>query len=90
MKKIFLATLAMSVAFTLTGCKGANEKRGDEHLANERYRNAIAQYVDALKKGKISDESPIGMALMEKSVGDVVEVETPGGVVELKVLEISK
>ena len=56
MKKIFLATLAMSVAFALTGCKGANEKRGDEHLANERYRNAIAQYVDAQKKGKVSDE----------------------------------
>ena len=56
MKKIFLATLAMSVAFALTGCKGANEKRGDEHLENQRYRNAIAQYVDALKKGKISDE----------------------------------
>ena len=42
------------------------------------------------KEGKISDESPIGMALMEKSVGDIVEVETPGGIVELKVLEISK
>lgn len=42
------------------------------------------------KEGKISDESPIGMALMEKSVGDVVEVETPGGVVALKILEISK
>ncbi len=42
------------------------------------------------KEGKISDESPIGKALMEKSVGDVVEVETPGGVVALKVLEISK
>jgi len=27
---------------------------------------------------------------MEKSVGDVLEVETPGGVVALKVLEISK
>ena len=42
------------------------------------------------KEGKISDESPIGAALMDKSVGDVVEVETPGGVVALKVLEISK
>ena len=42
------------------------------------------------KEGKISDESPIGKALMEKSVGDVVEVETPGGVVALKVLEISR
>lgn len=42
------------------------------------------------KEGKISDESPIGKALMEKRVGDVVEVETPGGIVEMKILEISK
>ncbi|HCA05179.1 MAG TPA: transcription elongation factor GreA [Ruminococcaceae bacterium] len=42
------------------------------------------------KEGKISDESPIGRALMEKSVGDVVEVETPGGVIGLKIIEIGK
>lgn len=42
------------------------------------------------KEGKISDDSPIGRALMEKKVGDVVEVETPGGVVPIKILEISK
>ena len=42
------------------------------------------------KEGKISDESPVGKALMEKSVGDVVEVETPGGILELKILEISR
>ena len=56
MKKIFLAALAVSVAFALSGCKGANEKRGDEHLENQRYRNAINSYLDALKKGKVSDE----------------------------------
>ncbi len=42
------------------------------------------------KEGKISDESPIGKALMEKSVGDVAEVETPGGTVAFKVIEITK
>ena len=31
-------------------------------------------------QGKISDESPVGKALMDRCVGDVVEVETPGGV----------
>ena len=41
-------------------------------------------------KNKISDESPIGTALLGKKVGDVVEVETPGGSFELKILEISK
>ena len=56
MKKIFLAALAVSVAFALTGCKGANEKRGDEHLQANRYKNAINSYLDAKKKGKVSDE----------------------------------
>ena len=39
---------------------------------------------------KISDESPIGRALIGRKVGDVVSIETPGGVFELKILEISK
>lgn len=39
--------------------------------------------------GKISDESPVGKALLEKAVGDKVLVETPGGENELTVLEIS-
>ena len=42
------------------------------------------------REGKISDESPIGAALMDKSVGDVVEVETPSGVIGIKILEITK
>lgn len=42
------------------------------------------------REGKISDESPIGKALMEKRVGDVVEAETPGGVVAMKIIEIGK
>ena len=41
-------------------------------------------------QGKISDESPVGKALMDRCVGDVVEVETPGGVKTFKILEISK
>ncbi len=41
-------------------------------------------------QGKISDESPVGMALLGHSVGDVVEVETPSGVLGIKVLEISR
>lgn len=39
---------------------------------------------------RISDESPIGRALIGKKVDDIVQVETPGGIVEFKILEISK
>lgn len=40
--------------------------------------------------GKISDESPIGKALLGKKVGEDVEVETPGGTVKFKILDIGK
>lgn len=40
--------------------------------------------------GKISDESPVGKALMGHSEGDNVEVETPDGIIVLKILEISR
>ena len=38
--------------------------------------------------GKISHESPIGRALMEHKVGDIVEAQTPGGVTRLKIIRI--
>jgi transcription elongation factor GreA len=40
------------------------------------------------RAGKISHESPIGLALMDHHVGDVVEVTTPGGRIRLKILKI--
>lgn len=40
------------------------------------------------RKGKISNESPIGRALIDHKVGEVVEAETPGGKVKFKILKI--
>lgn len=40
------------------------------------------------RNGKISNESPIGRALMDHRVGDVVEAETPGGRLKFKILKI--
>ena len=39
---------------------------------------------------KISDESPIGKALIGATIGEVVKAETPGGETVMKVVEISK
>lgn len=41
-------------------------------------------------KGKISNESPVGSALIGHKVGDIVEVETQVGVIQYKVLEIQR
>ena len=41
-------------------------------------------------ENKISDESPIGKALIGASLGETVKAETPGGEIVMKVLNISK
>ena len=41
-------------------------------------------------QNKISNESPVGQALIGKKVGDVVDVETQVGVIQYKVLEIQR
>ena len=40
------------------------------------------------RKGRISHESPIGIALMNKKVGQVAEAETPGGKIKFKIIKI--
>jgi transcription elongation factor GreA len=42
-----------------------------------------------LKQKKISVTSPLAAGLLGKEVGDVAEVETPGGIVQFKIDEIS-
>ena len=39
---------------------------------------------------KISDQAPIGAALIGKRAGDEIEVEVPSGTVRMKVLEVSR
>lgn len=41
-------------------------------------------------QGKISNESPVGKALIGAKVGDTVSIETQAGVLEYKVLEIQR
>lgn len=42
-----------------------------------------------LQNGKISCKSPIGMALMGKKVGDIVNVQAPSGVFQLRIESMS-
>lgn len=42
-----------------------------------------------LQNGKVSCKSPIGMALMGKKVGDIVDVQAPSGVFQLRIESMS-
>lgn len=41
-------------------------------------------------QGKISNESPVGKALIGAKMGDIVDVEMPSGVMQYKVLDIQR
>lgn len=59
----------------------------EEDFDPETFYLVGAQEADP-RNGKISNESPFGKALMDHKVGEVVEAETPGGKVKLKILDI--
>ncbi|MGA7192112.1 MAG: transcription elongation factor GreA [Anaerolineales bacterium] len=54
---------------------------------SETYHVVGAKEADP-RNGKISNESPIGRALMNHKVDEIVEVETPAGKIKLKILKI--
>jgi len=59
----------------------------EPEFGEETYHIVGSAEADPLE-GKISNESPIGMALLGAKVGEIVQAETPGGQVEFKVLKI--
>jgi transcription elongation factor GreA len=52
------------------------------------YNLVTSEEADAAN-GKISTTSPIGRSLLGKIVGDVVKVQSPGGVKELEILKLA-
>jgi transcription elongation factor GreA len=50
----------------------------------------VAESEADLKQKKISIESPMGKGLLGKSLGDIAQIQTPGGVIDFEILEISR
>ena len=67
---------------------GVNVTIQEAELPPETYKLVGAKEADP-RNGRISHESPIGKALIGKRVSEDVLVQTPGGQIRLKILEIS-
>lgn len=50
----------------------------------------VSSVESKLKDGKISDESPVGHAILGKKVKSTVEVETPSGIIKYKIMKVEK
>ena len=74
-----------SKALILSFVKIKNKKNGMEM----KYQ-LVAENEADLKASKISVESPIGKGLLGKSVGDLEPVQTPGGLIEFEIIEITR
>jgi len=66
---------------------GAHVTIQEDDFPPETYHLVGAKEADP-RNGKISNESPIGQALLDHRVGDVVEADSPGGKLSFKILEI--
>lgn len=50
----------------------------------------VSSVESKLKDGKISNESPVGAAILGKQVDSIVDVEAPAGVISYKVLSVER
>ena len=50
----------------------------------------VAENEANIKSGKISVDSPIGKGLLGKKVGDIADINTPGGIMKFEVLYITR
>ncbi len=66
---------------------GSKVKVKEEGYDPEEYVIVGAAEADP-RLGRISNESPLGKALLNKKAGDKVKVEAPGGVFEIEILSI--
>lgn len=55
----------------------------------EEYEIVGANEANDIESNRISNESPVGAALIGKTTGDVLDVQIPNGMIKLKVLEVS-
>ena len=59
----------------------------DDEDETDEYKIVGSQEADPFES-KISNESPIAKAIMNKKVGDIVDVESPNGVYKIEIIEI--
>ena len=86
--------LARAQVIDVSKLSGAQVKFGatvtvfDEDTEEEGRYQIVGEHEADVKQGRISVTSPLSRAMIGKEVGDVVEVNTPGGVKSYEILKL--
>ncbi|HSV76877.1 MAG TPA: transcription elongation factor GreA [Bacteroidales bacterium] len=89
---------------TLSNARIIDESQIDEHkvsiLSQVKLRNLktkgevtyhlVPENESDIKSGKISVNSPVARGLLGKSVGDIVDIQVPAGVLSFEIISISR
>lgn len=67
---------------------GNKIKLYDEEFEEEILYTLVGSAEADPQSGRISNESPLGIALLGHQIGDLIEVEAPDGVINFKILDI--
>lgn len=71
----------VQIGSTVTVSEGTGKKHQEYHIVGSAEANP--------KEGRISNESPVGVALLGKRPGDAVQVNVPKGVLRFTITKIS-
>jgi len=86
--------MARAQVIDVSKLSGGNVKFGatvtviDEDTEEEARYQIVGEHEANVKSGKISIASPLARAMISKEMGDVVEVNTPGGVKAYEIVKV--
>jgi transcription elongation factor GreA len=69
---------------------GTTVKLLDKEFKEEVEYQIVGSVEADVEQNKISNESPVGRALMGKKVGNIIKVETPDGFIKFQILDIHR
>ena len=89
--EVMLKNVKLITEEEMTGDKvhvGSTVKILDLEFNEEETFQLVGSAEAEPRNGKISDDSPIGRAIIGHVAGETVDAETPGGLIQIKIVEI--
>ena len=87
-------TVAIGCRVKLRVVSNNNNNNSKAGAKDKKPKDIVYLVVDPIEanpsEGMISNESPVGRSLMDKKVGDSIEVRVPSGTVKYKLLSITR
>jgi len=62
---------------------------GDSFMVKAKYQRIVDKITKDIKEGKLAITTPIAQGLLNKKVGDEVEIKIPNGTIKLRIDAIS-